>query len=155
MSSADIEGLIATQKASFERAGSGLRASWPRERSMDAAALAEFLSSRRYAVLATTRPDGRAHAAPVAFLFAQGAFWIATVEGARLRNLRHHPYASIVIMEGEGDNHRALLAEGDVALHQESAQLQSLWTERVGSPPDWAAAFIELRPNRVFSYAAS
>ncbi len=86
--------------------------------------MAEFLSSQRYAVLATTRPDGRAHAAPVAFLLTGGAFRIATVRGARLRTLRHLPYAAIVIMEGEGGEHRAVLAEGPVTLHDQSAHLQ-------------------------------
>ena len=85
--------------------------------------MASLLDDNRYAVLATARGDGRAHAAPVAFVMADGSFWIATVQGLRLRNLRAIPWASVVVMDGDADEdeegtpHRALTAEGPVVLH--------------------------------------
>jgi putative heme iron utilization protein len=124
------------------------------------------LGRRRYAVLATARADGRAHASPVAFVVADGAFWFAIVRGVRLRNLHACPWASVVVMEGEadereaGERHRAVTVEGPVRLYEGEAfasargRLDSLWVERHGHPPDWALAIIELRPERVFSHAA-
>ncbi len=64
----DAKELHAVQERSYEKAGPGIRGSYPRSRAMDADRLAEFLGSKRYAVFATSRPDGRAHAAPVAFV---------------------------------------------------------------------------------------
>jgi hypothetical protein len=57
----------------------------------------------------------------------------------------------------KGDAHRALTAEGPVTLHEVAAahvRLKAEWLRRHGYPPDWAVAFAELRPERVFSHAA-
>jgi nitroimidazol reductase NimA-like FMN-containing flavoprotein (pyridoxamine 5'-phosphate oxidase superfamily) len=163
----DAEVLAKLQSASYSRAGQGLRSSWPERRALDADGLLDLLTHLRYAVLATARPDGRAHAAPVGFLVADGAFWIGTVEGRRLRNLRARPWASLVVMEGEAERaagdgvaHRAVTVEGPTTLHEGDALaaayagLDARWIERHGHSPDWAAALVQLRPERVFSYAA-
>jgi hypothetical protein len=157
---ADIDSIVEIQRRSYERAAAGLTSSWPEEDALDVAGIASLVGELRYCVLATARPDGRAHAAPVAYTIARGAFWIATVEGLRLRNLRTSPWASIVVMDGEGDRHRVLTAEGPVRLHEGSAfaairaDLDAQWAERHGGVPVWAAAFVELHPQRVFSYRA-
>jgi nitroimidazol reductase NimA-like FMN-containing flavoprotein (pyridoxamine 5'-phosphate oxidase superfamily) len=150
--------LVAIQDASYERAAGSIRRSWPKRTAMDAETLAGFLERKKYAILATVRPDGRPQAAPVAFHVKDGAFWIATVAGARVRNLQAMPHAAVVISEGERGNHRAVRAEGPVTLHEEDAlaavrkKLDAAWEERQGSVPDWAAAFIELRPETLYSY---
>jgi hypothetical protein len=44
-----------------------------------------------------------------------------------------------------------------VTLHEVAAahvRLKAEWLRRHGYPPDWAVAFAELRPERVFSHAA-
>lgn len=150
--------LATTQEQSYARAGEGLLESYPKSLSMSTDELAAFLSKKRYAVLATTRPDGRAHASPIGFTFWRRAFWIASVQGARVNNLKVHPWASIVISDGEPRNeHRAVVAEGPVNLHEASKMetiLQELlgpWQEKHGHQLDWAAAFIELSP-RSFSH---
>ena len=155
----DVRSLIEIQDHSYERAGPGLRESFPRSVAMDASRLAEFLDGKRYAVLATTRRDGRPHAAPIAFSYWRGAFWIATVDGARLRNLRARPYASIVITEGdERPRHCAVIAEGAVTIHEGAAagpvdpRFPEDWRRRHGGDPTWAAATLELRPERLFSF---
>lgn len=159
----NVEPLLAVQRESYEAATRGLRAAWPETQALDAEGMAALLDAHPYCVLATARADGRAHAAPVAFVVAQGAFWIATVEGLRLRNLRANPWASLVVMEGDADEgetgapHRALTAEGPVALHDVEAAyppLEQIWLERHHDPPAWATAFAELRPQRLFSHAA-
>ena len=159
----DVLPLVALQRESYAGATAGLRAAWPEAQALDAAGMAGLLGRHRYCVLATGRADGRPHAAPVAFAVADGAFWFATVAGLRLRNLRATAWASLVVMEGQadagadGEPHRALTAEGPVTLHEVSAayaRVEPQWLERHGHAPDWAAAFAELRPARLFSYAS-
>jgi hypothetical protein len=157
----DVEPLLEIQRSSYAAATAGFRAGWPESQALDAAGMAALLDDNRYGVLATARRDGRAHSAPVAFVVAEGSFWIATVDGLRLRNLRTTPWASLVVMDGnadegeEGTPHRALTAEGPVVLHDMAAlaRFEGEWLERHTDPPDWAKAFIELRPERLFSHA--
>lgn len=147
--------LAEVQKQSYERAGAAIRSSWPPESALDEAALAAFLARKDYAVLATAGRDGRPQAAPIAYFVQAGAFWVATVAGARLRNPRANLYASLVIAEGDRGHHRAVRVEGPVVVH-EGAGLESprqAWQQRHGSDPTWATAFIELRPRVLFSYA--
>lgn len=157
----DAQELHDVQERSYEKAGSGIRESYPRNHAMDAGHLAAFLDGRRYAVLATSRMDGRSQAAPVAFIVWRGAFWVASVEGARVRNLRARPYASIVVMEGEGNAHRAVIAEGPVRIHDLSAgntadpDFLEAYQGKHGDTADWARARIELRPERLYSYDAT
>lgn len=156
----DAVTLAGVQSRSYEKAGPGIVESYPQNLAMDAPRLAAFLSGKRYAVLATSRPDGRAQAAPVAFNVWDGAFWFASVPGARVRNLRARPYASVVVMEGEGKAHRAVIAEGPVRLIESQsgavpAEVLERWRERHGGTSGWAAVFIELRPKRLFSYDAT
>ena len=166
----DAAAFFDLQRASYASSSRGLRGSWPERQSLDAAGLQAFLGRRRYCVLASARADGRAHAAPVVFVVAGAAFWFATVDGLRLRNLRVTPWASIVIMEGERDEdedqqrgvqHTAVTAEGPVVLHEgdqfESAfePLRTHWLARHTDPPGWAVALIELSPVRLFSHTAA
>jgi Pyridoxamine 5'-phosphate oxidase len=164
----DAERLAEIQRTSYA-AARRVQASWPARQALDADGLARLLDECRYAVLATGRSDGRPHAAPVAFVVHDGAFWIATVAGLRLRNLRAVPWASLVVMVGQGDEHergpepphRAVTAEGPVTLHEGDAfaaaygTLRREWRRRHSHDPDWAKAFLALRPERVFSYDAS
>ena len=141
------------QAASYERADRALAGSWPRERAMGDKTLRGFLDERRYCVLATGSPRGRAQARPVGFLVLGEVFWFATVAGGRLRNLERTPWASVVVTEGEGDTHRAVAADGPVSVHREPPPgLLPLWVQRFGSEPNWAVAWLELRPERLFSY---
>ena len=158
MTDADLDALLAAQARSYRSAGDGLRRSWPEEGALDREALRALLAEVHYGVLATSRPDGRAHATPVAFSLAAGAFWIGTVAGRRLANLRALPWAALVVFDGAQGEHRALTAEGPVAIHEgpafaaARARLDESWAARHGHPPDWAAALLELAPERVFSH---
>ena len=160
--------LADVQSRSYEGARGGIRSSWPQAQALDEAGIAALLGRHRYCVLATGRADGRAHAAPVAFVVGPDALWFATVTGLRLRNLRATGWASLVVMEGQRDEdepgdeepHRALTAEGPVTLHEgeEFARafqpIRDTWIDRHGHGPDWAVALAELSPARVFSHAA-
>ncbi len=158
----EVEPLLEVQRSSYAAASERFRSGWPEVQALDGPGMASLLDDNRYAVLATARGDGRAHAAPVAFVVADGSFWIATVQGLRLRNLRAIPWASIVVMDGDADEdeegtpHRALTAEGPVVLHDVAvlSRFEKQWVDRHTDAPDWATAFIELRPQRLFSHAA-
>jgi hypothetical protein len=154
----DVAPLVELQRRSYTAATEGLRGAWPERDALDAAQMSALLERHRYCVLATARADGRPHAAPVAFVVVDGAFWFATVAGLRLRNLRATPWASLVVMEGGADGipHVALTVEGPVELHDVEgvfAPLADEWLRRHERAPGWAVAIGELRPARLFSYA--
>jgi nitroimidazol reductase NimA-like FMN-containing flavoprotein (pyridoxamine 5'-phosphate oxidase superfamily) len=145
--------LIELQDASFARADSALRGSLLPERAMGAAELESFLAERTYCVLATVTGKGRPQARPVAFTVFGDAFWFATVAGGRLRNVERTPWVSLVISEGEGEEHRMVAADGPVRVVPEPPDgLLELWESRMASSPTWAVAWLELRPERFYSY---
>jgi nitroimidazol reductase NimA-like FMN-containing flavoprotein (pyridoxamine 5'-phosphate oxidase superfamily) len=148
--------LAALQDASWERADAALRQSWPRERLMPGDVLERFLAESRYSVLATTTRRERPQARPVAFVVHGDAFWFAIVAGGRLRNVRRTPWVSVVISEGDAGAHRGVVVDGPVTIHDEPpADVRAAWAAKQGSEPDWAVAWLELRPERLLSYAAS
>jgi nitroimidazol reductase NimA-like FMN-containing flavoprotein (pyridoxamine 5'-phosphate oxidase superfamily) len=147
--------LAEIQRRSYQRAGPAILGSWPASRAMNEEQLARYLARRRYCVLATATPSGAPQARPVAFVLLDDAVWFATVEGARLRNLRANPRVSVVIAEGDRGDHAIVLLEGVVGIHADEAtrtRISDVWREQHGSTPDWAAAFLELRPSRVYSH---
>lgn len=148
----DAEQFEAIQRASYARASQSVHASWPPESAMDAAQIERFLDQHRYAVVATTRPDGRPQAAPLAFFIRNASFWFASVAGQRLRNLRHVSYLAIVISEGDGGDHKLLTAEGAAILHPVTEQLAACWANRHNEHPAWATTMIQVTPERLFSY---
>ena len=151
----DVGALIAVQAESFERAQGGLRSSWPSSSAMAEAELGSFLSAHSYCVMATATSRGYPIARPVAFTVVGASFWFATVAGARLRNLERTPRASVVVSEGDADEHRAVAIDGPVeVVEQPVEEMLTAWATRHGSVPDWAAAWFELRPTRLVSYSA-
>jgi hypothetical protein len=154
VATSDIERLLRIQRASFATASPNLLDSWPEANAMNVEALQSFLEPTRYAMLATTRPDRRPLATPIAFLVRHGSFWLALTEGVHSRNLQSLPYASLVLMRGEGSDHKALMTEGWVTLHEMSEGIARQWTRRQGSPPTWASVAAEVRPERLLTYAA-
>jgi general stress protein 26 len=151
----DVERLILVQAESYASAGPGLAGSWPPESAMDGDELRSFLEDRHYCVLATSNAAGHPVARPVAFTVLAGAFWFATVRGARLRNLEHTPWASLVIEDGDQGAHRAVAVDGPVTISEHPPlDLLGIWEERHGSRAEWAAAWFELEPSRLVSYLA-
>src|SRR5579864_7351951 len=90
-----------------------MRAAYPPQRRMTAAQPARYLTRRAYALASSTRPDGRAHAAPTLFTTYAEAFWLPTLGTAvRVGNVRANPWLAMSIIEGEHDTHAAVLTEG-------------------------------------------
>ena len=142
------------QEASYRRASSGILSSWPPEQALGAEGLAAFLEECRYCVLATTTSRGRPQARPVAFIPLGDVLWFGTGASGRLRNLEHAPWISVVVSEGDGDHHRAVVADGPVVVSATPpAGLLDLWEARFASRADWAVAWLGLRPERLYSYS--
>lgn len=144
------------QDASFDRAGQAVRTAYPSARRMTGTQIAGYLERRTYALASTTRPDGRAHAAPTLFSMYAEAFWLPTISDAvRLRNVRAHPWLALSIIEGEHDAHAAVLIEGPaevLAIAPESVWSTTRMRNRGGSL-EWATAWLRVTPQRLFSFA--
>lgn len=150
------EWLSRLQAESFDQAGQALRKAYPPARRMTGPLLAEYLERRTYAIASTTRPDGRAHAAPTLFTLYAHAFWLPTVGGAvRLANVRAHPWLALSITEGEHDTHAAILAEGPAEVRTTAPkEVHELTTVRNRADNlDWATAWLRMTPQRLASFA--
>jgi nitroimidazol reductase NimA-like FMN-containing flavoprotein (pyridoxamine 5'-phosphate oxidase superfamily) len=149
----DAEELVRIQQESYERASAALRSSWPSGSAMGAKQIADFLIEHHYCVLATVTSKGQPQARPVAFTVIGSSFWFASVAGARLRNLERTPWVSFVVAEGDRGSHRAVIVDGPVAIvGAPDEKLLTAWEKRHGSRAEWAAAWFEVRPTRLFSY---
>jgi hypothetical protein len=144
------------QDATFASASPATASSYPPERRLPGETLQAVLTSRLYAVLSTTRPDGRPHSAPTSFVLADSQIWMPTVRGAaRARNARQQPYGVLVLAEGEHEHHMAVIAEGPLRVVDSApASVADEIAVRLREAPDWVAHWLVLEPRRVLSYAA-
>jgi hypothetical protein len=118
--------------------------------------LAGYLERRTYALASSTRPDGRAHAAPTLFSMYAEAFWLPTLgDAVRLGNVRAHPWLALSILEGEHDTHAAVLTEGPAEVVETVPdEVRSITEVRNrGGSLDWATAWLRMTPQRLFSFA--
>ena len=119
---------------------------------MDGARLLSFLARKRYAVLATTRPDGRPQAAPVGYALVGTKFVMASLPDAqRVRNLKHEPHASLVIDEDESERHGVVIVDGTTRLLQPleaGLEMRAPFRDDAGTFPDWIGVLIVLTPER-------
>ena len=128
--------------------------------------ISDFLSEPHLADLATVRPDGRPHVAPVGYIVENGkAFVIARATAVKVRNVRHNPKVSLsiapeelpyryVVLEGE-----ALLTDNDVDKWVERLSVRYYGPER---GPTFAREqlavnkyrLLEVQIQRVISYVS-
>lgn len=143
--------LGALQEKSFERAGAATVSAFPAERRLTGQQLADYLDRRAFAVIGTGRPDGRPHAAISAYFRRGITFWLPMVGGAvRARNLRHQPWLTLTVPEGDHVAHVVVLIEGIAAIVPPAAVPDDV---REGVPGDWVEAWARLIPSRLLSYA--
>lgn len=120
--------------------------------------LLRLLRAREYIVVATTRRNGTPHAAMSSFALAAGRVWLPTEAGtARIRNLQHNPYVSLVLTEGQDETHAVALMDGPVTLVPDAdapEAARAAWKDKFSDEPGWAEIWICLEPRRLFSYAA-
>jgi hypothetical protein len=152
---ADETWLAELQELSFSKAGSATTSSFPVGNRMTGAQLAGHLAPGTYGVLATTRADGRPHAAPTSLVLHDRAIWSPTVAGAvRLANLAAQPWASLVVMHGGGDEHVMVMLEGPAGVVDAASAAAVAAAGRYDHELPWATAWIRLAPRKLFSYAA-
>lgn len=152
-----IEALARIQEASFGRASEATKRTYPIQRRMDGADLFAFLSRRRECVLATVRPDGRPHAAPVGYaLVGTKLVFPSREDAARVRNLRHHPHISVVISEEDAEGRRVVIVDGTARLikaAEAALDARAPFRDANGVLPPWIEVLIQLTPERLLSYS--
>jgi hypothetical protein len=139
------------QDRTFARATAATALSYPQERRLSAAQLASYLDRRAFAVVGTTRADGRPHTAMSVYVRRDTTFWLPTMAGSvRERNLRRTPWLTMVIAEGDHPVHIAVIAEGPaqvVTLPEVPADVRAAVTG------DWVSEWICVTAERLLSYA--
>jgi hypothetical protein len=151
----DIEALIAVQAESYQRAEGGLRSSWPRSSAMDARSW--DLLGRAYVLRACDGDVAGTPSRPARRVYGGGRFvLVCDSRWGEAWNLKRTPWGSVVVAEGDGSEHRAVATDGLVRIVDRPGEdLLAAWVARHGSAPEWAAAWFEIRPERLVSYSAS
>ena len=140
------------QARTFARATHATVDTYPPERRLTADRLATYLAERSFAVVGTARPDGRPHAAMSLFAVRRTEVWLPTVAGSvRERNLRAEPWMTLVVAEGDDDEHIVVILEGPAEVVDRDAVPADVQSEL---SRDWVSVWIRLRTQRVLSYAA-
>lgn len=136
----------------FAPATPATQRTYPPDRRLSADQLVGYLDGRTFAVIGTTRTDGRAHAS-MSMYFRRGAtFWLPTVSATvRARNLRTQPWPTLVVPEAENDDHITVILEGPaetLGLDETPGDLRAAFDR------DWVRAWIRLRAERLLSHVA-
>lgn len=143
--------LAEIQEQSFARAGAATRAAFPPQRRLPGEDLMGYLDRRQFAVVGSTRPDGRAHAAVASYVRLGADFWLPTVAGSvREKSVRSRPWLTLTVTEGDRGDHVVVLLEGPVSVvpaDEAPAELRQAVPDR-----DWVSCWLRLSPARVLSY---
>jgi hypothetical protein len=141
---ADVDALLRIQDQAH-RAGGSLARSWPPRTAMDAAELGDFLERSRYGVLAIADGD-HPIAGPALFTVIGASFWFASVERVRPDHVLRTRWASLVVIDGEPGEHRAVAADGALTIiDQPPARRLGAWRERHGRGEDCSGMFLSSR----------
>lgn len=139
------------QERTFARATAATAISYPPERRLSAAQLASYLDRRAFAVVSSTRGNGRPHTAMSLYRRRGLKFWLPTMAGSvRERNLRRTPWLTMVIAEGDHPEHIAVIIEGPTEVI-EPPQVPA--DVRDTASADWISTWIRLTAERLLSYA--
>lgn len=145
------EQLGKLQDRTFARATPATATSYPPQRRLSAAQLASYLDRRTFAVVGTTRADGRPHAAMSVYRRRGTTFWLPTMAGSiREKNLQGTPWLTMVVAEGDHPVHIAVIVEGPAAV---AAPTDTPSDVRASMSGDWVNAWIRLTAERLLSYA--
>ena len=139
------------QDRSFAQATAATAMSYPPERRLSAERLVSYLDRRAFAVVGSTRANGRAHAAMSVFVRRGTTFWLPTMAGSvRVRNLSRAPWLTMVIAEGDHPVHIAVIAEGPAEVIAPSEVPADV---RAAVSADWVNSWIRVTAERLLSYA--
>jgi hypothetical protein len=146
--------LQEVQDRTFAGAGSATTGSFGPDRRLSGAQLLKVLTTRRNAVISTTRRDGRPHSTPTAFVLHGHSIWLPVVAGAvRAKHVARQPWISMVISEGQLDNHGAVIIEGPAVVAEPDDDALAAAKAKLGGV-GWVGQWIELKPERILSYAS-
>jgi hypothetical protein len=146
------DALAILQDRSFARANAATASSYPPDRRLTGQQLAEYLDRRVFAVIGSGRPDGRPHAAMSSFVWRGTSVWLPTVAGsARERNVRHQPWLTVTVTEGDRDAHIVVLVEGPARVIPAPEVPADV---RAAVTGDWISSWIEVVAERLLSYAS-
>jgi len=152
------EVLAELQDRTFQHATAATASTYPPERRLTADQLTRYLSRREYAVVGTSRPDGRPHASMSMYIRSGTDFWLPAVAGSiRARNLAKNPWLTLVIAENDDETHVAVIAEGPadvVPLDDVSDDVRAAVDQHWPGVWKWVNVWIVLRTERLLSYAA-
>ncbi len=144
--------LGSIQDRTFSSATAATASSFAPQRRLSASQLVSYLDRRAFAVVGSTRPDGRPHAAMSSYVRRGSTFWLPTVAGAvRERNVRGQPWLTLVVAEGDREEHVVVSIEGPAELVSRGQVPADV---RVAVDGDWISSWIRLTAKRVLSYAA-
>src|ERR1700685_1488647 len=100
------EALAFLQDRTFARATTATVLAYPPERRLTAAQLTGYLDRRAFAVVSSTRADGRPHAAISSYVRQEATFWLpAGTRSVRERNFRGQPRLTLTTTHGAREDH--------------------------------------------------
>jgi general stress protein 26 len=112
----------------------------------------ERMAAARNYWIASTKPDGRPHSAPVWGLWHEGAFYFSTgSESRKGRNLSANPAVSVHLESGE----EAVMFEGAVEAVLDTKVLKALdkaYKVKYGFPMQGPGVIYKLRAETVFAW---
>ncbi|MDA8396426.1 MAG: pyridoxamine 5'-phosphate oxidase family protein [Actinomycetota bacterium] len=140
------------QERTFTRATAVTRRAYPPERRLSGELLSGYLDRRVFAVVTTTRPDGRPHAAITSYFRRGTSFWMPTAVGsAREGNVRHEPWLALVVTEGDRAEHVVVIVEGPChAVDKSAVPADVAETTR----EEWVSVWLCLEATRLISYVS-
>lgn len=142
------------QDTTFAGAGSATTDAFGPAQRLTGEQLVKVLTTRRNAVVSTTRRDGRPHSTPAAFVLHGRSIWLPLVPGAvRAKHVARQPWVSMVIAEGQLETHGVVIIEGPASLAEPPADALETAKAKLGGV-GWVGQWVELTPERILSYAS-
>lgn len=142
------------QDATFAGASAATADSFGASRRLTGEQVFKVLTTRRNAVVSTTRRDGRPHSTPCAFVLHERSIWLPLVPGAvRAKHVAKQPWISMVISEGQLESHGVVIIEGPATLAKPGEDALETAKAKLGGV-SWVGQWIELTPQRILSYAS-
>jgi Pyridoxamine 5'-phosphate oxidase len=137
------------QRRTFAGASGATRWAYAADQALTGPRLATYLDRRSIAVVSSARPDGRPHSALSSYVRRGTTFWLPTTAGTvRERNLAAEPWLVLVVAEGDGNEHIAVIVEGRAEVSADvPAEVAAAF------PQPWVAAWLRLDAERILSYA--
>lgn len=146
--------LEEVQDATFTGASAATTEAFGPGQRLSGEQLEKVLTTRRNAIVSTTRRDGRPHSTPCAFVLHERSIWLPLVPGAvRAKHVSKQPWVSMVISEGQLDTHGVVIVEGPASLAQPQEEALQAAKAKLGGV-SWVGQWIRLTPERILSYAS-